>query len=257
MNFGKRGASISVGPRGARVTVGNGRTTVSSGIPGTGIYYRKTVSSRKKASPRPQYATPNNVTPKRINAIGWLLITVVLVPSVILLATGHILWGFLGLFIFAILGPSLGQEPVETPQAAEQQLAHLKAIEQIHEEYEQRKPVFDEASRKLDEAETMADVDEQIAICENFMMWTYDMKDAGAYFTMPCTREESIEKISSCYNGKCYQIASNLADKCVTPNQAKQAIPQIVDIITKVRDGHTKADTLGKLQQVVAKLSQI
>lgn len=46
LNFGKKGVSISAGVRGARVTVGRGRTTTSVGIPGTGIYDRTTHGHR-------------------------------------------------------------------------------------------------------------------------------------------------------------------------------------------------------------------
>jgi hypothetical protein len=48
LNLGKKGTSVSVGPKGAKVTIGsNGKVTTSVGIPGTGIYYRETVSGSK------------------------------------------------------------------------------------------------------------------------------------------------------------------------------------------------------------------
>lgn len=47
VNLSKSGASLSFGPRGAKFTVGPKGSRVTVGIPGTGIYYTTTVSSRK------------------------------------------------------------------------------------------------------------------------------------------------------------------------------------------------------------------
>lgn len=257
MNFGKRGTSISVGPRGARMTFGNGRTTVSSGIPGTGIYYRQTLSSNKRTTTRHTTTPPGPATPKRINSFGWLLMLFLGVPSAILMLSGHFWWGALGMLLTAGIGAVYGQEPKETPQATAQRLANLKNIEQMHLEYERRKPIFDEASRLLDAATTMSEVDQQIAVCQDFMMWTYDMKDAGALFTMPCTREESMEKISICYNHKCCEIAQSMTNKCTSHVQAKSTLPKVVEILTKVREGSTKTSTLIKLQQLISHLNQL
>ena len=44
VNLGKRGASLSIGHRGAWYTVGpHGRRRVTLGLPGTGIYYTESV----------------------------------------------------------------------------------------------------------------------------------------------------------------------------------------------------------------------
>lgn len=52
MNLSKRGASMSVGTKGAWFTTGNGRQRVSVGIPGTGLgWYRQ--------RPWPQSPTPS------------------------------------------------------------------------------------------------------------------------------------------------------------------------------------------------------
>jgi len=46
LNLSKNGFSVSTGPKGAKVTVGSsGKITGSVGIPGTGVYYRETLSS--------------------------------------------------------------------------------------------------------------------------------------------------------------------------------------------------------------------
>ena len=50
LNFGKKSTSVTIGSKVARVTYGKGRTTYSTGIPGTGVYYRKTVSDKNKTS---------------------------------------------------------------------------------------------------------------------------------------------------------------------------------------------------------------
>ncbi|MEA5153234.1 DUF4236 domain-containing protein [Raineyella sp.] len=52
LNLGKKSASVRFGGRGFGVTKSTtGRTTVSGGIPGTGVYYRETV---KGAAPKPR-----------------------------------------------------------------------------------------------------------------------------------------------------------------------------------------------------------
>ncbi len=49
LNFGTSGASVSVGAKGCRYSMHtSGRHTVSMGIPGTGVYYTKTLRSGKK-----------------------------------------------------------------------------------------------------------------------------------------------------------------------------------------------------------------
>lgn len=50
LNFGKNSTSVSVGPRGAKVTKGTNGTHVSVGVPGTGVHYTKKISFPKKES---------------------------------------------------------------------------------------------------------------------------------------------------------------------------------------------------------------
>ena len=45
VNLSKSGASFTVGPRGAHVTVGRGRPKLSLDLPGTGIYFRRTLGT--------------------------------------------------------------------------------------------------------------------------------------------------------------------------------------------------------------------
>lgn len=50
VNFGKKGASVTVGNKYARTTVGKGRRTNSVSIPGTGVSYVKQTSTNKKVN---------------------------------------------------------------------------------------------------------------------------------------------------------------------------------------------------------------
>ena len=43
INLSKGGASVSVGPRGARTTFGRGRVRQTLGLPGTGMFYTRTL----------------------------------------------------------------------------------------------------------------------------------------------------------------------------------------------------------------------
>ena len=49
-NISKRGFSTSFGPRGAKATVGTSGKRYSVGVPGTGLFWREHVSSKKKKS---------------------------------------------------------------------------------------------------------------------------------------------------------------------------------------------------------------
>ena len=49
LNFGKKSASVSLGGKGARLTINNkGKKTASVGIPGTGLYYTESIGGTKK-----------------------------------------------------------------------------------------------------------------------------------------------------------------------------------------------------------------
>lgn len=72
LNVGKKGLSVSAGVRGLRVTRGGGRTTMSAGLPGTGIGVRRSVAdvrTEARASPDAPPAAPS----KAATATAWLL----------------------------------------------------------------------------------------------------------------------------------------------------------------------------------------
>lgn len=51
LNLGKESVGVSAGVKGARVSVNSkGRKTATVGIPGSGVYYTKSVGGKKKAS---------------------------------------------------------------------------------------------------------------------------------------------------------------------------------------------------------------
>lgn len=50
LNVSKSGLSTSVGPRGARVTMGHGKTRVTTGLPGTGISHTSISTNEPQAS---------------------------------------------------------------------------------------------------------------------------------------------------------------------------------------------------------------
>lgn len=65
LNLSKSGISTSVGPRGAKVTVGHGQTRYTAGIPGTGLSH--TTVERN-------HAAPTSVLGSIITAIIWIAI---------------------------------------------------------------------------------------------------------------------------------------------------------------------------------------
>lgn len=61
INLSKSGPSVSVGPRGAKVTLGHGRVRRTVGLPGTGLFYTTTtkVGSNRPAPTAPAATTPS------------------------------------------------------------------------------------------------------------------------------------------------------------------------------------------------------
>lgn len=51
LNFSKSGISTSIGPRGAKLTIGKSGVYANVGIPGTGIYNRQKISGKNNVSP--------------------------------------------------------------------------------------------------------------------------------------------------------------------------------------------------------------
>lgn len=54
LNFSRKGVSTSIGGRGARVTLGHGKTRSTVGIPGTGISHTTITSNKRRARSRQQ-----------------------------------------------------------------------------------------------------------------------------------------------------------------------------------------------------------
>lgn len=70
VNLSKSGASLSLGIRGAHVTLGHGRIRRTVGIPGTGIYYTTSTGTR--------HALPHSLAEEADQHIsGWFIICAV------------------------------------------------------------------------------------------------------------------------------------------------------------------------------------
>lgn len=111
LNFGKKSTSVTVGSKLGRVTYGKGRTTYSTGVPGTGVYYRKTVSDNKKAHPTNTAYSPQQEVPERTKAENntWGAVFLIIGAVIILMAfmaslvtVGRIFIGAIG--VFCLLG---------------------------------------------------------------------------------------------------------------------------------------------------------
>jgi hypothetical protein len=68
LNLGKSGTSVSLGPRGARTTIGHGRVRQTVGLPGTGLFYTRTVG--QPAAPAHDRAEPEVVAPAQGSVVG-------------------------------------------------------------------------------------------------------------------------------------------------------------------------------------------
>ena len=106
VNFGKKGTSVTVGTKGAHMTYGKGRKTASIGVPGTGVYYRKTVSTKEKTPVNAAYSGQQQI-PQRTKAENqtWGFVFLVIGIVILLLAFlaslqtfGRIIIGSIGAF---------------------------------------------------------------------------------------------------------------------------------------------------------------
>lgn len=106
VNVGKKGTSVTVGARGAHVTYGKGRKTASVGVPGTGVYYRKTISTKEKTSVNAAYSGQQQL-PQRTKAENqtWGFVFLAIGIVILLLAflaslqtIGRIIIGCIGAF---------------------------------------------------------------------------------------------------------------------------------------------------------------
>ena len=59
LNLSKTGTSVSLGPRGARTTLGHGKVRQTMGLPGTGLFYTRTLG--RKAVEGPGVSAPEAV----------------------------------------------------------------------------------------------------------------------------------------------------------------------------------------------------
>lgn len=92
VNLGKKGASVSMGTKGAHVTMNtHGKTTVSAGIPGSGISYSKSIggsshkasggkASSRKLSGGGSHSSGNSGDPKKpwYTKTGWIIALLIL-----------------------------------------------------------------------------------------------------------------------------------------------------------------------------------
>ena len=82
INLGKRGASLSVGGRGAHVTFGHGKVRETIGLPGTGISFTHTSHQAHAKPPGPAHPSPHaepiveEPLPKGVAWRGWLWIAI-------------------------------------------------------------------------------------------------------------------------------------------------------------------------------------
>ena len=106
VNVGKKGTSVTVGTRGAHVTYGKGRKTASVGVPGTGVYYRKTISTKEKTPVNAAYSAQQQI-PQRTKAENqtWGFVFLAIGIVILLLAflaslqtIGRIIIGSIGAF---------------------------------------------------------------------------------------------------------------------------------------------------------------
>lgn len=76
LNFSKSGVSTSFGGRGARVTLGHGKTRATVGLPGSGLSYT-TVSGKKRGGQRASGPAPAT-TPIRWRRLFWIALAIFL-----------------------------------------------------------------------------------------------------------------------------------------------------------------------------------
>lgn len=68
VNLSNRGASTSFGVKGARVTLGHGKTRTTVGLPGTGLSHTTVQTHQNKAPPSPLHPPQNTTTHQRRTA---------------------------------------------------------------------------------------------------------------------------------------------------------------------------------------------
>ncbi|MDR3305375.1 MAG: DUF4236 domain-containing protein [Clostridiales Family XIII bacterium] len=86
LNVGKRGVSMSFGPKGMKHTISTtGRTTTTVGIPGTGLSYSKSnVQGKPKAAAgaNPPYPTALSRKLQAVKIVSGIIIAILIFASV-------------------------------------------------------------------------------------------------------------------------------------------------------------------------------
>ncbi len=70
LNLSKRGVSASFGPRGAKATIGTSGRRYSVGLPGTGLFWREDVTSRKRGSSAEHGSKPGDMSTSDCDTIA-------------------------------------------------------------------------------------------------------------------------------------------------------------------------------------------
>lgn len=86
LNLGKRSASVSIGGRGAHVTLGgpqSARTTL--GIPGTGLSYTETAGSPEDGSDAGTGTQGGTPVPRRHSWLPWFMVVLLVVVVAVVL----------------------------------------------------------------------------------------------------------------------------------------------------------------------------
>ncbi|HVA40647.1 MAG TPA: DUF4236 domain-containing protein [Candidatus Binataceae bacterium] len=85
VNLSRSGLSTSIGVRGAHVTVGHGKVRETVGLPGSGLSYTTTQSTRKEGEPRHALTNaPADALPEGNAWRGWLWIILAVLFALIL-----------------------------------------------------------------------------------------------------------------------------------------------------------------------------
>ena len=134
VNFGKKGTSVTVGTKGAHMTYGKGRKTASIGVPGTGVYYRKTISTKENAPVNTAYRSQQQI-PQRTKAENqtWGFVFLAMGIVILLLAflaslqtIGRIIIGCIGAFMLlcslAYFNAKSSDEPTDKEEAKKESM---------------------------------------------------------------------------------------------------------------------------------------
>lgn len=79
INLSRSGLSTSVGVRGAHVTLGHGKVRETVGVPGSGVSYTTTQSTRSEA-----YSAPGSANPWRFWRVAfWIFAILIMLPVIV------------------------------------------------------------------------------------------------------------------------------------------------------------------------------